>query len=156
MLPGDRLVCAFVEPQAVGGQFNDWLLHVTILPWFRLEEGSENIAAGLEKALTTIKPFEAKAGEPVTMGPRKRQARLLQLPTPFAEVEQKVRSYFHKKRAWLVDETTKRRHEFRPHVTVQKAGELSEGQTFKVDKLYIVEQEGDCKKIIAQVHLAPL
>lgn len=155
MLPGDRLVCAFVEPQEVGRQFTDWLLHVTIVPWFRLPDLSAQIAAGLAKALTPIQPFEASAGGMVKFGPKKnRPARLLELPTPFTEIEQRVRSYFHKKRTWLVDETTKRRHEFRPHVTTQKSGELAEGQTFKVDKLYIVEQKGDYKEIVGIVGLS--
>lgn len=151
MLPGDRLICAFVEPQAVGTRFTDWLLHVTVVAWFRLDTSSEQIADSLTKALTTVWPFEAMAGETVTMGGRQRPARLLQLPTPFTQIEQKVRSYFHKKRAWLVDETTKRRYEYRPHVTLQTSGELAEGQTFKVDKLYIVEQKGDYKVITAEI-----
>jgi 2'-5' RNA ligase len=148
MLPGDRLVCAFVEPQEVGGQFTDWLLHVTIVPWFRLDEPSKQIATGLEKALTSIEYFEAEAAEIVKFGPKKnRPARLLQLPTPFTEVEQKIRNYFHKKRAWLVDETTKKPKEFRPHVTLQKTGELAQAQTFKVHKLYIIEQKGDYRQL---------
>jgi 2'-5' RNA ligase len=154
MLPGDRLVCAFVEPQSVGTQFTDWLLHVTIVPWFRLHESPKTIATGLTTALTPIEPFEASAGELALFGPKKnRPARLLETPTPFTEVEQKVRSYLHKKRAWLVDETTKRRHQFRPHVTVQKSGELARGRTFKVYKLYIVEQKGEYKEITAEIHL---
>ena len=154
MLPGDRLVCVFVETQKVGVHFKDWLLHVTIVPWFRLESSSETIAQGLQRAVTTIAPFEARAGDIVKFGPKKnRPARLLELPTPFTEIEQRVRSYLHKKRAWLVDETTKKPRQFRPHVTVQKAGELDEGQTFRVSSLYIVEQKGDYKEIVAEVPL---
>ena len=90
----------------------------------------------------------------VKFGPKKnRPARLVLLPTPFTEVEQKVRNYFHKKRAWLVDETTKKPRQFRPHVTVQKDNALIEGQTFKVHKLYMVEQKGDYKEIIAEIPL---
>lgn len=154
MVPGDRLVCAFVEPQVVGRQFTHWLLHVTIVPWFRLDETPENIASGFAKTFINIEPFEAIAGETAMFGPKKnRPARLVEPAQPFEEIEQKVRNYFHKKRAWLVDETTKRPRQFRPHVTVQKSGELAEGQTFKVDKLYIVEQKGNYKEITAEIPL---
>ena len=147
MLPGDRLVCAFVEPQAVGKQFSDWLLHVTVVPWFRLDEPSEQIAVGLERALCPIGPFEARAGETVQFGPKKnRPARLLTPTVPLEELEKRARNYLHKKRAWLVDETTKKPRQFRPHVTVQKSDELTEGQKFKVHKLYIVEQKGDYRQ----------
>lgn len=147
MLPGDRLVCAFVKPQAVGVTFQKWLLHVTIVPWFRLADGSEAIAAGLTRALAGMKPFEARAAEATLFGPHKnRPAMLLAQPSSFDEIEAKVRSYLHKKRAWLVDETTKRRYEFRPHVTAQGEQSVTTGQIFHCDRLYIVEQKGDYRQ----------
>jgi len=152
MLPGDRLVCAFVEAQTVETQFNEWLLHVTIVPWFRLADSSKQIAAGLARAFSAIKPFEAVAGDIVKFGPKKnRPARLVEPVMPFEELEKLVRNYLHKKRAWLVDETTERPRQFRPHVTVQKVGRLTEGQIFKVYKLYIVEQKGNYKEITAEI-----
>ncbi|HET7320688.1 MAG TPA: 2'-5' RNA ligase family protein [Candidatus Saccharimonadales bacterium] len=154
MLPGDRLVCAFVEPQATGTQIPQWLLHVTIVPWFRLGEATGQIAAGLSKALGTTGSFEVAAGETVMFGPKKnRSARLVGPTGPFEEIEQKVRIYLHKKRAWLVDETTKRPRQFRPHVTVQGSQGLGARQTFEVNKLYIVEQKGNYKEIVAEISL---
>lgn len=154
MLPGDRLVCVLVEHQEVGRQFTDWLLHVTVVPWFRLGQPSEQIVAGLERALAAIQPFDARADVTAKFGPKKnRPARLVGPTKPFEEVENKVRNYLHKKRAWLVDETTKKSRQFRPHVTVQKSGELKEGETFKVFALYIVEQKGDYKEIVAEITL---
>jgi 2'-5' RNA ligase len=154
MLPGDRLVCAFVKPQKAGARFEEWLLHVTIVPWFRLEGAASLVAAGLEQALRPIVPFDVVARGAVRFGPKKdRPARLMEPTPPFVEIESRVRRYFHKKRAWLVDETTKRPRQFRPHVTFQKDSELSEGQTFHIDKLYIVEQKGDYKEIVAEISL---
>jgi 2'-5' RNA ligase len=154
MLPGDRLVCGFVEPQQVGERFQSWLLHVTIVPWFRLSDDSLTLAAGLERALQNIEPFEASISEvQANFGARKREAGVIAQPTPFSDIEQKVRTYFHKKRAWLVDETTKRRYEFRPHVTLQPGASLKIGDSFRCDRLYIVEQKGDYKEIVSEVHL---
>ncbi|HSX16397.1 MAG TPA: hypothetical protein VLF40_06405 [Candidatus Saccharimonadales bacterium] len=78
---------------------------------------------------------------------------LLQTPTPFTEVEQRVRSYLHKKRAWLVDETTKKRYEFRPHITMQGTDEFGENGTFRCGRLYIIEQTGDYKEIVGKIGL---
>lgn len=154
MLPGDRLICAFVEPQIVGFQFKSWPLHVTVMPWFRLDGTSQAVAGGLSQAFKAIEPFEA-VGEGVALfGPKKnRPVRLLKQPTPFAEVEAKSRNYFHKKQAWLVDETTKRRREFRPHVTNQGEHELHENDIFYCDRLFIIEQKGEHKEIAAEVLL---
>ncbi|HET6924878.1 MAG TPA: 2'-5' RNA ligase family protein [Candidatus Saccharimonadales bacterium] len=154
MLPGDRLVCAFMEPHAVGFRFERWLLHVTVVPWFRLDEASEVIASGLQKALHDIKPFEVALVERAMFGPRKnRPALLIGRPTPFDDIEPKVRGYLHKKRAWLVDETTKRPRQFRPHVTLQKDSALAIGESFKVHTLYIVEQKDDYKEIREEIRL---
>ena len=154
MLSGDRLVCTFVEPQEVGVQFEKWLLHVTIVPWFRLDDSSEVIARGLEKALVSIWPFEATvAGETMMGSGKNRPAMLIGQPTPFAEIEGKVRAYLHKKRAWLVDETTKRHYDFRPHVTVQGDKSLNLGDSFRCATLYIVEQHGNYKEIVSEIHL---
>jgi 2'-5' RNA ligase len=154
MLPNDRLICVFMEPHDVGLQFSRWLLHVTIVPWFRLNETSEVIANGLEKSLYDIEPFEAKVVGQEMFGPRKnRPAMLIEVPTPFNNIEQKVRSYLHKKRAWLVDETTKKPRSFRPHVTVQGDKTILIGETFRIDQLYIIEQKGDFKEIAGKVLL---
>lgn len=153
MLPGDRLICAFVEKQPVGLQFKQWPLHVTIVPWFRLDEPSEVIAQGLERALAAIRPFELVAEGTAQFGPRGgRPVSLLRSSTEIVQIEEKVRTYFHKKRAWLVDETTKKRYSFRPHVTVQGDVRLQDGDTFSCDRLYIVQQKGDYKEITNEVY----
>jgi len=154
MLPGDRLVCAFVEAHGTREQFAHWFLHVTIVPWFRLDDPSDAIATGLKRALCDIGPFEVTVMDRVMFGPRKnRPALLVTQPTQLTVIERKVRNYLHKKRAWLVDETTKRRYEFRPHVTAQDNASPNAGDSFRCDRLYIVEQKGDYKEIISEVPL---
>ncbi len=152
MVPGDRLVCAFVQPMAVGERFAQWPLHVTIVAWFRLVDSSELITGGLTNALAATRPFEVQADGDTKMGPRRnRNVRLIGEPTPFSDIERKVRAYFHKKRAWLVDETTKRKYAYRPHVTDQGEMKLGQGETFWCDRLYIIEQKGDYKEIMSEV-----
>jgi 2'-5' RNA ligase len=151
MLPGDRLICAFVKQVAVGERFNKWLLHVTIVPWFRLEESSEQITQGLVKSLSAIQPFEAEVEEEVRFGPKKNRPAHLLESREFSAIEEKVRSYLHKKRAWIVDETTKRERPFRPHVTFQGDEHLRTGDTISCDKLYIVEQKGGHKEVVTEI-----
>lgn len=154
MKPGDRLVAAFVSSQEVGTAFSAWPLHITIVPWFRLPDETRAITEGLAKALSHMVPFEAAGGETAMFGPRKnRPATLIVRPTPFVAIERKIRNYLLKKRAWLVDETTKRHFDFRPHVTVQNEQKLSAGEVFVCDRLYIVEQKGGNKEIVGEVML---
>lgn len=156
MLPKDRLVCGFVRPTTVGAMFKTWPLHVTIVPWFRLTDATDSIIRSLTEALTPIRPFIVTANAETMMGPRHdRPVVLIAEPTPLQDIEQRVRTYFHKKRALLVDETTKKQRSFRPHVTVQKEDRLQTGDSFAVDSIYIVEQKGDYKQVVGEVALHP-
>jgi hypothetical protein len=153
MLPGDRLVCAFLQPKAVGAQFKTWFLHVTIVPWFRLGDSTEQIAQGLSKSVVKIQPFSAPVGEEVRMGPkRNRPAHLLE-DSSFKQIEKQVRNYLHKKRAWIVDETTKVKWPYRPHVTFQGAYHLEADDEVYCDRLFIVEQKGEFKEVVAEIGL---
>lgn len=155
MLPGDRLICTFVEPQTVGLQFKTWLLHVTIVPWFRLYEVTSIIVQGLGRAMYDIEPFDVMTGAEAYFGPRKNRSVRLLLPTEQLErIEMKVRDYLHKKRAFLVDETTKKPYRFRPHVTAQNGFLLPENARLRIDRLYIVEQKGDYKEIVSEIELS--
>lgn len=154
MLPGDRLICAFMGSQTVGLQFSAWLLHVTIVPWFRVDETSGVIVRNLQTELQYVVPFMAITDGEALFGPQKsRPVRLLQPVAPFRTLEQKVRGYLHEKRAWLVDETAKRPREFAPHVTDQADARLHESDTFWCDRLYIVEQKGKLKEVVGEIRL---
>lgn len=133
-----------------------WPLHVTIIPWFRLSDSTELITRGLAQAYKPIAPFMAVAEAEAMMGPKRNQpVVLLAGPTPFRDIEQRTRTYLHKKRAWLVDETTKRQRPFRPHVTNQLQDRLYPGDAFKTDNIYMVEQEGGHKQVVGEITLHP-
>jgi 2'-5' RNA ligase len=151
MQPGDRLVCLFLQVYRVGDTFQQWPLHVTIVPWFRMPDSSAQLGSGLGRALGSLQPFTVVAADEARFGPRRRLVRLLEPSGQLVTLEHKVRTYLHKKRAWLVDETTKRRYDFRPHVTAQAEQGLAPGATVLTDRLYIVEQKGDYKEIVSEV-----
>jgi hypothetical protein len=153
MLPGDRLICAFVDPVSVGKTFSNWLLHVTIVPWFRLDDSSDQIARGLQTALSPIPQFQVKVGEEVRLGPKKNRPAHLVEEGLFPDIEKRIRNYLHKKQAWLVDETTKRKQQFRPHVTFQGDNHVKTGDVLVFDAVYIVEQRGSYKEVVAAIPL---
>lgn len=152
MLPGDRLVCVLVEPALAGKGFKDWPLHVTIVPWFRLETSSKTLADDLRADLAGMTPFDVQVGGAEKFG-NNRQANLAEPADTFVEIEKRVRRMLTKQGAWLVDETTKRRRRFRPHVTYQNHGHLEPGDTFRCGEVYIIEQKGDYKEVVGKVEL---
>jgi 2'-5' RNA ligase len=154
MQPGDRLICAFLEPPVSGAQFKTWPLHVTIVPWFRLSDSSTQIASGLQVALREVKVAVISTGDEAQFGPRgNRQVRLLWPVEQLELIEAKVRNYLHKKRAFMLDETTKKPYNFRPHITAQNGFLLPESVPIRIAQLYIVEQKGDYKEIVSEMNL---
>lgn len=113
------------------------------------------IADELELKLQGESSFSVTMGkENVGFGHQKgKLATLVRLPSLLIELEKSVRDYFHSQKAWLVDETTKKRRAFRPHITNQKSGSMHEGDMFICDRLCIVEQKGGFKEIVGVVYL---
>lgn len=152
MQPGDRLICCLVESLAVGDRFKEWPLHITIVPWFRLDDDSEHLAKGMSKTLTELVAFSVTATETVMFGPKHNRPAILVEPVEIlANAHNHIRSYLHQKRAWLVDETTKKRYDFRPHVTFQGEEKLTTGDEVRVSELFMVEQCGDYKEIVSEI-----
>lgn len=153
MRPGDRLICALVEPLGVGRRFQGWPLHVTVIPWFRLGDDTERLAAGLRQAFTGIPPFESAVRGVTRLGPNKDRVAHLLEPALYPELESRARRYLHKKRAWLADETTRTRRPYLPHVTFQGDDHLEGGDSIYCDRVYIVAQEGDTKLVAGEIAL---
>jgi hypothetical protein len=152
--PGDRLICALLKPLEAGHKFKEWPLHITVMPWFRLDDASDRIAAGLGRAFTCVGPFSARTGREVRLGPKKnRPGRVLEPAGSFPELEKRTRRYLHKKRAWLVDETTHARRPYLPHVTYQRNDALAAGRIIDCERLYVIEQKGNHKQVVAEVPL---
>lgn len=154
MVPGDRLVVVFVEQKQVGDTFKTWPLHITIVPWFRAETSSDELAAEICEGLADLEPFKAIVAGTAGFGRGGRKpVNLIQEPTFLSEVEQTVRNVLKRCASWLVDETTKIKRTFRPHVTHQGAEQVYEGDILMINRLYIIEQKGGYKEIAATVSL---
>ncbi|HET9098407.1 MAG TPA: 2'-5' RNA ligase family protein [Candidatus Saccharimonadales bacterium] len=154
MVPGDRLVCAVVKPIPLGSVFASWPLHVTIVPWFRSNYDSKTLAADLTQALQGFPSFLATVGKTAWFGRmNNKEVNLIERPTPFLNLEKKVRQILHEKSSWFADESTRRRRPFAPHVSVQPGDRMTLGEEFLCDRIYLVEQLGDKKKVVEVIQL---
>ena len=150
MQSGDRLVCVFVNQVPNGVEFKEWPLHVTIVPWFRADVYPDDLLAEIKANLSEVRAFDVHIGPEVTFG-RAKTANLIQQPTPLDDIESAVRAVLKGHGAWLVDETTKKKRSYKPHVTAQSNVRLHEGESFWCDRLYIVEQMGGHKTVRVEI-----
>lgn len=152
MKPGDRLIAALIGDHTLGETFKEWLLHVTIVPWFESSVSSEKLAALLAGVYRGIRPFTVTLGSEARIGYEgKALVNLVQMPTPFSDIYQRTEQALegiHAKQ--LVSGWS---DEYQPHVTVQRSARLQANDTFLVDRLYIISQQGSFKRIEAEVPL---
>src|SRR5438132_1325280 len=127
MRPGDRLICAFVNPINEGAQFKEWPLHVTIVSWFRLDITSAQLAQALQAHFIGSEPFKIDVQAEAQLGYKKRKTVNLVTAPELIKLEGQTRRWLHAHKAWVVDEADKTRRGFRPHVTHLKTGRLYEG-----------------------------
>lgn len=153
MKPGDRVICAFIKRQSAGSIFKDWPLHITIVPWFRLDIPSVQLAEQLKERYTGNGAFKVAVLDAVRFGYKKTKLVNLVTAPELMKLEGQTRRLLHAHKAWVVDEADKTRRGFRPHVTTLSTGRVRSGDTFKCDRLYIVSQHGDFKQIDSVVML---
>jgi 2'-5' RNA ligase len=153
MLPGDRLICAFVKTQSVNAVFKEWPLHITIVPWFRLAKPSSKLAEELQEHYVGSRGFRVTVLNQAQFGYKKRKTVHLVAATELMKLESQTRRLLQSHKAWIVDEADKTRNGFRPHVTVLNTGNLREGSSFQCDRIYIVSQHGSFKQIDSVIRL---
>lgn len=147
MEPGDRLICCLVKPFIARASFSSWPLHITIVPWFRVNVDSGQLVS--ELPLDRFLPFRVILGNESRLGANK-PVTLIKLPSELTEIEAETRTYLHDKGAWLADETTKKAHSFLPHLTWQKG--VKPVENFSITEIQIVQQAGDNKVVVASWH----
>lgn len=151
MRPGDRLWCAFIEPQNSGDSFNAWPLHVTLVPWFRVAAPNDVLAAATQQAIAGVDPFTFTIGQETMFGHNaSKGANIVKPPTPFSDLERRLRLLLAERGAWIIGG----HRTYRPHVTVQAARRVHAGEHYWCDACYLVEQKGGgVKQVAAKVML---
>jgi len=154
VIPGDRLVCLFIENYKVGHTFQEWPLHITIVPWFRAQPVTGVLTILMQEKLTDIEPFTAVLGEEAHFGHKgQKLVNVVEAVPPLRAIEKAVRGVLHTEQAWIVAETTGATHRFRPHVTTQQSRRLQQGDIIPCQAIYVVEQMGEHKQIVDKIVL---
>lgn len=154
MLKGDKLICLFVQDYSLGDKFTHWPLHITILPWFRNDLSTDRIIEEICKELQSYASFSLNISQEAYFGSKKdKLVNLIKPDKTLSSIEKTIRSYLKAKRSWIVDETTKRKIQYSPHVTVQSSERLIAGDKIKINKIYLIEQKEENKEVVGIINI---
>lgn len=146
------LIAHFIEPKTKGEQFNDWPLHMTIIPWFQenevearrqLAESAEHMRACrvlCAKVLGKIALFGI--GEDVPVRPVKDC-------TAFGVIHGMLLDRFYKQ----LEDNTYIGGAYNPHLTINKNHDPGENFEILVDTVSLVRHDNVCKTIIENYNL---
>ncbi len=148
-----HLVCAFVEPQAVGERFaaTQWPLHATVVPWFHLKTSRGEFTSSLQERLANSAPFIAHVGFQGHSRLGARKVSLLE-PDQWQDLHEAVLNVVSSHAGTLATKLFIG-PQYIPHVTFQDAGHLSPGDEFACNSLYIVEQQTGHRKVVNRLNL---
>ena len=141
MSKNEHLIVIPLEPLKTGEQFIEWPLHITIVPWFGVEESR---AQELDDLLLEIAsrhlPIEAKVGRVAMFGAHHDISVNLIQPNPALDVlHQDVFDSLEKcgfaihQKEWL-DEN------YKPHIAWQGGKHCAEGQEMQIAKFALIKQ----------------
>ena len=154
MQAGDRLAAILLHPLTTGARFQDWPLHITLVPWFRPANGTAELTVLLEAALGGIRPFEITVGKDAFFGYHGRKlVSLIQMDDSLALIERTIRRIIKDRGGWIADEKTRRKRTFYPHVTVQGMQRVHQEDHIFIDRFTMIEQEGSGKNVVGEVML---
>lgn len=156
MIPGDLLICAFINSNNIdlNLEFKEWPLHITVVPWFRLRSKIDNLNSELQKEIIKINKIDVDIGEEDYFGFNKdKLVNLISNPNKLNSIEKLVRRIVKNHAFWLVDNTSKRHIKYNPHVTAQLAGRVNKTEKYNINKLYLIKHYGKNKKVIKIINL---
>jgi 2'-5' RNA ligase len=156
------IVVAFAEPQEPGFMFprhrNDWPFHITLVPWFDIDEGRD-VEPVLEEVARAASPFRTTLGEFTHFGPKdnvpvyilKDQAELKELHDRLLAGVLETGARLHVAR-WIGEN-------FRAHITQHDGANMYEtGDIAAVTGFYLVRlidrPEGQFCEIIKRCNFA--
>lgn len=135
-----------LEPIANNTQFSmyDWPLHVTLSPRFAVDIKQKGFNANLNNLITKQNPVKTIVKKDAKFGKDSQvHVSLLDLTPQLFELHNELLDLLESYGA-VFDEPKYSRSGYKPHVTVQKAGRVFEGDTITIDSLTLVDMFPEC------------
>ena len=139
------LIILEITPLQKGSTYDMLPLHCTLVHWFWLKQKPEEVTERLMTALGNVAPIDLKAGIEQVFTGKNKNGEPVPVTVNDIELTPELRN-LHEQVCAVLEGMNVRYSEpqyvhggFHPHVTHQKDGQLTSGETRKSAKLYLVE-----------------
>ncbi len=153
------IVVYMLEQPAVGKRFTKWPLHLTLMPWFRCDEGVERVVERLGNLANNTQSFSIVTGEKAIYGPKHDvPVRLVEKTAELERFHARICFLLTKSRCDFENEEYSR-ESYSPHITIRGDRYISKDIRVLVDSIDIVENLDDGKmgrKVIKRFNFSAL
>ncbi len=153
----EYMVAFLLDSKLPNGSFMRWPLHITIVPWFEIDDPSNAIEV-FNKVCIAHKPFSVLVGEPTYLGPRQTiDVNIIEKSHPLDSLHRdliddlETAQVRFKSSKYIGDN-------YQPHITKKSYARVQPGYHLKIKSLYFLEAPvanklSRLKKVISVGHL---
>ena len=135
----EHVVAIVLEPVAIGQEFIDWPLHITIVPWFPRDD-AQKLDSILTNVAKTQSGFSVEVGEIEKFGPEKNvKVNLIKDSSGLNELHWIIFKVLEKNK-FGIHQKEYVGNGYRPHITHQPHGHARLGDSFRVKSFILVKQ----------------
>ena len=145
------ITCAFVDDYAVGDELLDWPLHITLVPWFFVDN-MRQFQDDLVQHVADIHRIPVTVGEQRTWGPN--VVNVIQRSAPLHELHARLLHLITSSGELLINQQYTGLN-YTPHITHQKSLSAQPGDNVTIGTVYIIKKDTArrAKTVIARVDL---
>lgn len=134
----EYILAFFLDPQEQGEQFIKWPLHITLVPWFRSEFGTQRLWKDINAITSGIKWFPARGIARSLFGRRGDVAVTEVVSSQLHDLHRALMTIFDND-AYNMTAADHTGVNYSPHVTKKGSAELKPGHEVVVDSVYLIE-----------------
>lgn len=133
----EYLLAFMLEPLDKGDQFIGWPLHITLVPWFRTDYGSEHVTRDIEKAASGIDQFTVTGIMRSMLGGQRNVPVTDVASSDLHDLHRALLTVFEND-AYSLSDSKYTGVNYRPHVTKKGNAEFKPGHVILFDSVYLV------------------
>jgi 2'-5' RNA ligase len=133
--PKEYMFAYLLDAHHPGDTFTVWPLHITLLPWFKLDVPLDEFKTELQRILNTTKSVSVKVGSERQFG--RRSVNLIESSAGLLALHELLLDYAKNNGEFTVNKQLVG-EQFNPHITKNFGKNLATGKLVNVNRVYLI------------------
>ncbi len=129
------MLAVLLERKEAGNEFGRWPLHVTLIPWFKLEKPVQELSASIQHLLDTFQQFSVKVGSQKQWG----RNTVFTINSPALHALHNGLLQLINQEANITAPMRFVGEDFQPHITQKAYATVQPGFSVTIKKIYLIE-----------------